>query len=120
MSCDGNCAINTEISSAMVHSRTACSKLNTSKPRSPLNGSRLSDARLHAVLSRNMYSEHGFDALMRPEAGHVCQSLIVVSNCKPGSAHAHAALPMRFHRSRAFTVLTTRPSVRAFKSQSPC
>jgi hypothetical protein len=34
-----------------------------------------------------MYSEHGFDALMRPVFGQVCQSLIVVSNCMPGSPH---------------------------------
>jgi hypothetical protein len=26
-----------------------------------------------------MYSEHGLDALMRPEFGHVCHWLIVVS-----------------------------------------
>ena len=38
--------------------------------------------------SRNMYSEHGFDALMRPVFGHVCQRLIVESYCTPGSAHA--------------------------------
>ena len=30
---------------------------------------RFSDARLHAELSRCMYSEHGLDALMRPVAG---------------------------------------------------
>ena len=52
---------------------------------------RFSDARLHAELSRCMYSEHGLDALMRPDAGHVCHSLIVVSYCMPGSAHAQAA-----------------------------
>ena len=33
-----------------------------------------------------MYSLHGFDALMRPQLGHVCQRLIVVSYCTPGSA----------------------------------
>src|SRR5688500_5058474 len=42
------------------------------------NVSRLSEARLHAVSSRNMYSEHGFDARISPEAGQVCQSLTVV------------------------------------------
>ena len=64
----------------------------TSKlPSSSRNFIRLSDARLHAELSRCMYSEHGFDALIRPDAGHVCHSLIVVSYCIPGSAHAHAA-----------------------------
>ena len=38
-----------------------------------------------------MYSEHGFDALMRAVFGEVCQSLIVVSYCMPGIA----ALPGR-------------------------
>ena len=31
----------------------------------------------------------GFDALMRPSAGQVCHSLIVVSYCTPGSAQDH-------------------------------
>ena len=47
-------------------------------------------ARLHAELSRCMYSQHGLDPLMRPVFGAVCQRLIVVSNCMPGSAHSHA------------------------------
>ena len=41
--------------------------------------------------SIDMYSEHGFDALMRPVFGSVCQELIVVSYWTPGSAHSHAA-----------------------------
>ena len=45
-------------------------------------------ARLQAVSSRNMYSEHGLEALMRPDSGQVCQSLMVVSNWMPGSAQA--------------------------------
>ena len=36
-------------------------------------------ARLHAVLSRNMYSLHGLLALIRPLLGHVFQRLMVVS-----------------------------------------
>ena len=52
---------------------------------------RFSDARLHAESSRNMYSEHGFDALMRAVLMHGCQSLIVVSYCMPGSPQIHAA-----------------------------
>ena len=52
---------------------------------------RLSDARLQAESSTCMYSEHGFDALMRPDTGQVCQSLIVVSYWTPGSAQRHAA-----------------------------
>jgi len=62
---------------------------------------RLSEARLQAVSSRNMYSEHGLLALIRPVALQVCQVLIVVSNCRPGSPHSHAACEMRRIISRA-------------------
>src|SRR5919197_1484111 len=54
--------------------------------------SRFIEARLQAVSSRNMYSEHGFEPLIGPDAGQVCQSLTVVWNCRPGSAQAQAAL----------------------------
>src|SRR4029077_8913757 len=91
---EGNCAISTEISSTMVHSRTACSYPSMSKEcfASSWNANRLSEARLHAVSSRNMYSEHGLDARIGPDAGQVCQSFTVVWNCRPGSALAHAAV----------------------------
>jgi ribonucleoside-diphosphate reductase alpha chain len=49
------------------------------------------DAKLQAVSSKNIYSEHGFEASILPPSGQVCHSLIVVSYCKPGSAQAHAA-----------------------------
>src|SRR5258708_38834089 len=71
----------------------------------PRNASRFSEARLQAVSSRNMYSEHGFDALIGPEAGQVCQSLMVEWHCRPGSADAHAPEPIMSHSSRAFTGL---------------
>src|SRR5690606_4767100 len=80
---------------------------------------RLIDARLQAVSSRNMYSEHGLDARMGPPAGEVCHWLMVVWNCTPGSAQAHAASAIRFHRSRALTVLRTEPSVRLIRFHSP-
>src|SRR6185503_9158701 len=76
------------------------------------NVSRFSDARLHAVSSRNMYSEHGLEARIGPEAGQVCQSLIVVWNCRPGSAHCHAASAILSQSARALTVLVTLRSVR--------
>src|SRR5271168_5384950 len=83
------------------------------------NASRFADARLHAVSSRNMYSEHGLDATIGPDAAQVCQSLMVVWNCRPGSALAQAAWPIFSHRSRAFTVLEIFPGlVRQNKSQS--
>jgi hypothetical protein len=64
-----------------------------------------------------MYSEHGLLALILPSAGHVCHSLIVVSNCTPGSAQAQAALVICSHRSRALSVLHgfgARPAFFAF------
>ena len=65
-----------------------------------------------------MYSEHGFDALMRPVFGSVCQELIVVSYWTPGSAHSHAASAIWRSRSRASVVSTTEPSVRAVRFHS--
>src|SRR5580692_3486230 len=59
-----------------------------------------------------MYSEHGFDALMRPEFGHVCHRLIVESYCTPGSAHAHAASASLCQRSFASYVSQTSSVVR--------
>src|ERR1044072_7038265 len=65
---------------------------------------RLAEARLHAVSSRNMYSEHGLEARMSPDALQVCQSFMVVLKCRPGSAEAQAAWPIFSQRSRAFSV----------------
>ncbi len=42
-----------------------------------------------------MYSEQGFEALMRAVLAEVCQSLTVVSNCRPGSPHSQAAWAIR-------------------------
>src|SRR6476620_9161993 len=84
------------------------------------NASRFIDARLQAVSSRNMYSEHGLLARIGPEAGQVCQSFTVVWYCRPGSAQAHAAWPIFSHRSRALMVLAILPGlVRQNRSQSP-
>src|SRR5450432_2015097 len=74
------------ISIAVIVVRQA--RRNASMSRSAVgvrNLMRFSDARLHAESSRNMYSEHGFDALMRAVLMHGCQSLMVVSYCMPGS-----------------------------------
>ena len=65
-----------------------------------------------------MYSEHGFEALMRPDSGQVCQSLIVVSYCTPGSAECQAASATLSHRARALTVLATLPVVRSVSAHS--
>src|SRR5882757_2940996 len=65
---------------------------------------RLMLARLQAVSSRNMYSEHGLLALMRPLLGQVCQRLIVVSYCTPGSPHCQAPSAILASTSRALNV----------------
>src|SRR5688572_32731042 len=98
---------------------TACSKAVTSNsPSSRRNFIRLSEERLHAESSIDMYSEHGLDALIRPVFGSVCHELIVVSYWTPGSAHCQAASEICRSRSRASVVSTTEPSVRAVRFHS--
>src|SRR5580658_2927324 len=76
------------ISCARIMVSTAWRKASTSNwPSGPTYFMRLRDERLHAESSRNMYSEHGFDALMRAVFLHGCHLLTVVSNCMPGSPH---------------------------------
>ena len=65
-----------------------------------------------------MYSEHGFEARIRPPAGQVCQSFMVVLKCSPGSAEAQAAKPIFSHSSRALSVFTGLPVMRAVSCQS--
>src|ERR1700733_3140911 len=72
---------------------------------------KFSDARLHAESSRNMYSEHGFDALIRDVLMHGCQSLIVVSYCMPGSPQIHAASDILRISALAWNVSTGAPLV---------
>src|SRR6202047_5451272 len=67
----------------------------------PRNFIKFSEARLQAVSSRNIYSEHGFEALMRSVALQVCQRLTVVSYCIPGSPHCQADWAISCSRSRA-------------------
>src|SRR5581483_4693447 len=50
-----------------------------------LNFIKLSDARLHAVLSRKRYSLQGLVEFCRPVPLQVCHLWMVVSNCIPGS-----------------------------------
>src|SRR6478752_5442156 len=101
------------MSIAVMMSSTALANSGASKLSSSLrNFSRLSDARLHEELSSDMYSEHGLDAVMRPVSGLVCQSLIVSSYCRPGSAHSHAAWLILRNSSRASTSSITELSLR--------
>src|SRR5262245_31077479 len=90
----------------------------SSSPSSRRNFIRFSDARLQALSLMDMYSEHGFDAVIRLVFGSVCQALIVVSYCTPGSAHSQAASAICFNRLRASTVSPTVPSVRAVRFHS--
>src|SRR4051794_36968414 len=76
-------------------------RLTSNEPSGRRNSMRFSDARLQAESSTCMYSEHGLDALMRPEFGLVCHWLIVVSYCTPGSAQRHAASAISRMSSRA-------------------
>src|SRR5215204_1702937 len=109
----------TTISCASSMMSTACSKVCTSKvPSGRRNFIRFRDARLHAESSTCMYSEHGLDALIRPEFGHVCHSLIVVSYWTPGSAQRHAASAIWRSTSRASRRSTGCPVVRAVSSHS--
>src|SRR3954471_10493928 len=102
------------MSIAVMISSTALANSGASKVSSALrNFSRFSDARLHEELSSDMYSEHGLDAVIRPVSGLVCQSLIVSSYCRPGSAHSHAATAILRNRSRASTSSMTSPVMRA-------
>ena len=79
---------------------------------------RFRDARLHEELSSDMYSEHGLDAVIRPVSGLVCQSLIVSSYWRPGSAHSHAARLILRNRSRASTRSMTSPVLRPRRPKS--
>src|SRR5215470_6679367 len=102
------------MSIAVMISSTALANSAASKVSSSLrNFSRFSDARLHDELSSDMYSEHGLDAVIRPVSGLVCQSLMVSSYCRPGSAHSHAAWLILRNSSRASTVSITSPVLRA-------
>src|ERR1700712_1062847 len=110
----GKSAKQMEMSIAVMTSSTALTKpLLSNVPSFFRNFMRFSDARLHELLSRLMYSEHGLDALMRPVSGLVCQSLIVSSYWMPGWAHSQAAWVTLLNRVLASTVSMTEPSMRA-------
>src|SRR6476661_3068531 len=110
----GKSAKQMEMSIAVMTSSTDLTKLLVSNVPSALrNFMRFNDARLHELLSRLMYSEHGLDALIRPVSGLVCQSLIVSSYWMPGSAHSQAAWVTLRKRVLASMVSMTEPSMRA-------
>src|ERR1044071_5799378 len=81
--------------------QAALNRSTSNVPSAVRNFIKLMLARLHAVLSRNMYSLHGLLALMRPLLGQVCHLLIVVSYCTPGSPHCQAHSAIRPNSQRA-------------------
>src|SRR3954471_18756192 len=110
----GKSAKQMEMSIAVMTSSTTLANVAPSNdPSSCRNFSRFSDARLHEELSRDMYSEHGLDAVIRPVSGLVCQSLMMSSYWMPGSGHSQAASAILRNSSRASTVSMTSPVLRA-------
>src|SRR6059058_2747431 len=115
----GKSAKQIEMSIAVMTSSTTFWKVAASNVSSSRrNFSRFRLARLHEELSRDMYSEHGLDAVIRPVSGLVCQSLIVSSYWMPGSAHSHAAVASLVQSFLASTVSMTSPVARARRPNS--
>src|SRR3954467_13381221 len=107
------------MSIAVMISSTACANSSESKGSSSLrNFRRFSEARLHEELSSDMDSKHGWGAVIRPVSGFVCQSMIVSSYCRPGSAHSQAALLILVNSSRASTRSISSPVLRARSPKS--
>src|SRR5215470_6868466 len=98
--------------SSVISRNLPASKVSSSRR----NLSRLMLARLQLELSRWTYSLHGLLAVMRPDSGQVCQSLITSSYWMPGSAHSQAAWATLRKSFLASTVSTTSPVRRASRS----
>src|SRR5579872_6634811 len=113
IACVGYPALSTRISCAVIRTSTAWRYASTSNVPLGANFSRLRLARLQALSSRNMYSLHGFDALMRAVFFEVCQRLTVVSYCMPGSPQCQVASEILCSRSLALKVSTGELSVTA-------
>src|ERR1700719_34974 len=79
---------------------------------------KFSEARLHAVSSRNIYSLQGFEALMRAVFLHVCQRLTVVSYCIPGSPQCQVESATFASKSFARSFSFGCPSITFFVHQS--
>src|SRR5579859_4924882 len=108
-----------EMSIAVMMSSLIFANRSVSNVSSSLrNLSRLMLARLQELLSRLMYSLHGLLAVIRPDSGLVCQSLMVSSYWMPGSAHCQAASAISRSMPRALVRSTTSPVRRASSSNS--
>jgi hypothetical protein len=75
----------------MMSTRTACRNKATSNASPVTKRSRLSEARLQAESSRNIYSEHGL-AVMRPERGQVPCLPLVGGNRGTKNSHPKTCL----------------------------
>ena len=116
----GKSAKQIEMSIAVMISSVICRNRSTANVSSSRrNFSRLMLARLHDELSRWTYSLHGLLAVIRPDSGQVCQSLIVPSYWMPGSAHSQAAWAILRNSVLASTVSTVSPVSRASRSNLP-
>src|SRR5437867_1300627 len=96
---------------------TSTAFLNAATSNCPLpvaNFIRFSEARLQAVSSRNIYSEHGLLALIRAVFFEVCQRFTVVSYCIPGSPQCQVESAIFIIRSRARSFSAGWPSVTFF------
>src|SRR6266850_7556560 len=90
------------ISCAVMKMRTAVLNRSTSKsPSAVLNFIKLKEARLHAVLSRKRYSEHGLVEFCRSVPLQVCHLWIVESNCSPGSPQMYVPSAILRNNARA-------------------
>src|SRR5712692_9469908 len=115
----GKSAKQIEMSIAVITSSVSRWNFSTSNVSSSRrNFSRLMLARLHDELSRWTYSLHGLLAVIRPDSGQVCQSLMVPSYWMPGSAQSHAAWAIMRISLRASIRSTTSPVRRASRSNS--
>src|SRR5436190_10025416 len=74
---------------------------------------RFNDARLHAVLFRNTYSEHGFVEWIGSVPLHVCHFWIGPSYCRPGSPQTQVPSAILFKSVRASFLWSGLPVVEA-------
>src|SRR3546814_2781040 len=101
ISAPGYWAMSIDTSSTAVQQAMACRKPFRSKSIAPpqnslRKASRFNDARLQAVSSRNIYSEQGFEALMRPSPTQVCQSLMVVSRSEEHTSELQSLMRISY------------------------
>src|SRR3984957_18909708 len=99
---------------------TACLKASMSNSLSLLRYfMRLSEAKLQAESSKYIYSEQGFEELIRAVLLEVCHLLIMVSYCMPGSPQIQVDSAIMRKMSLAWKVSTGAPSLRALVVQVP-